>query len=219
MDSLLSPALRHALLVEDDPVFQQVLSKAVEQLKTPWMTHVFRLGGDAIAFCTESDVVPDLALVDLGLPDRSGVEVIRSLTRRYPNILVMVVSVFADEGRVLDAIRAGASGYLVKDDPSMLITQGIEQLLTGIYPLSPMLANHLIKLLHPKRASCNAIKLTAREHELIDHIAAGKSYAECSDAMGIALSTVQSHVRSLYRKLGAHSQLEAVKLAKNQGLL
>lgn len=221
MSKLSTPALRQALLVEDDPIFQRVLAEAVAGLKRPWLTQVFRRGDDAIAFCQAGGSCPDLALVDLGLPDRSGVEVIRVLAHRCPATPIMVVSMFADEARVLEAIRAGAMGYLLKDDPSLLITQAIEQLLAGIYPLSPLLANYLFKLAGRERISNDptAPRLTGRERELLDYIAEGNTYAECAAAMVISLASVQTHVRNLYRKLGAHSQLQAVKLAKDQGLL
>lgn len=213
-------ALRRALLVEDDAVFRRTLAEAVAGLGTTWATHAFGNGRDAIAFCAEA-ACPDLALVDLGLPDCSGVEVIRALAQQCPRTPVMVVSVFADETRVLEAIRAGALGYILKGDSSMLITQAVEQLLAGVYPLSPMLANYLFKLARPgpTPSDPNAPRLTPRETELLALIADGNSYAECARAMGIALSGVQTHVRNLYRKLGAHSQLQAVKRARDQGLL
>lgn len=216
-----TPALRLALLVEDDPVFQRVLAEAVAGLGTPWLTQGFRRADDAIAFCRESGDCPDLALVDLGLPDRPGVEVIRALAQRCPATPVMVVSVFADEARVLEAIRAGALGYLYKDDPSLLITQAIQQLLAGIYPISPMLANYLFKLAGRERTANEPMTpaLTPRERALLAQIAQGNSYAECAVALGISLASVQTHIRNLYRKLGAHSQVQAVKRAQEQGLL
>ncbi|NCA72232.1 MAG: response regulator transcription factor [Sphingobacteriia bacterium] len=215
------PALRLALMVEDDPVFQRVLAEAIAGLGTPWMTQAFRRGDDAIAFCRAGGLCPDLALVDLGLPDCSGVEVIRGLAQRCPDTPVMVVSIFADEARVLEAIRAGALGYLLKDDPSLLITQAIEQLLAGVYPISPMLARYLFKLAgrEPSAHETTTSLLTPREHELLAQIAEGHTYAECAAAMGISLASVQTHVRNLYRKLGAHSQVQAVKRAQQQGLL
>ena len=221
MSTATTPALSLALLVEDDPVFQRVLAEAVAGLGTPWMTQAFRRADDAIAFCRGGKACPDLALVDLGLPDRPGVEVIRALAELCPATPVMVVSVFADEARVLEAIRAGALGYLLKDDPSLLITQAIEQLLAGVYPLSPMLANYLFKLAGRDRPSSDqpAPNLTPRERDLLALTASGNSYAESAAAMGISLASVQTHVRNLYRKLGAHSQVQAVKRAKDQGLL
>ena len=212
--------MRHALLVEDDAVFQRTLAEPVANLDMPWMTPVFRHGRDAMAFCAEG-VCPELALVDLGLPDCSGVEVIRALAQHCPQTPVMVVSVFADEARLLEAIRAGAMGYLLKYDSTLMISQAIEQLLAGVYPLSPMLASYLFKLAghEPSPSDPDAPSLTPREAELLGLIADGNSYAECAQAMGIALASVQTHVRNLYRKLGAHSQLQAVKLARDQGLL
>jgi len=221
MPSSTAPNLHQALLVEDDPFFQRVLAEAVAGLNGPWMTQAFRRGDDAIAFCRESGVCPDLALVDLGLPDRSGVEVIRALVQHCPATPVMVVSIFADEARVLAAIRAGALGYILKDDPGLLITQAIEQLLAGIFPLSPMLASYLFKLAgrEPATTDPRVPRLTEREGDLLRLIAAGHNYAECAAAMGTKLASVQTHVRHLYRKLGEHAQLQAVKLAKDQGLL
>jgi DNA-binding NarL/FixJ family response regulator len=123
---------------------------------------------------------------------------------------------------VLNAITAGASGYLLKTESVAEITEGIGQVLRGIYPLSPSLARHLFKQLSgavtgPREES--GVKLTARELETLQYLSQGCRYEEVAEKMGVALSTIQWNVRNLYRKLNVHSQVQAISKARSHGLL
>ena len=212
---------RQVLIVEDDPVFQRSIGEAVLQLETGWLVHCVRTGSEALAFCNDSASHLDLALVDLGLPDIGGIAVIRAIRSRFPDTPIMVVSVLSSEGVVLDAIRAGALGYILKGDSSMSMARAIEQIMAGNYPISPMLARCLFKLAGQEAAgdSSDLPRLSTKETELLALIAGGNSYAQAAERMGIAVSTVQSYIRTLYRKLDVHSQTQAVSKAREHGLL
>lgn len=215
------PPLRQALIVEDDPLFQRVIGEAFSALDEPWLMHAFRTGGEALTFCQAQGQGLDLALVDLGLPDISGEEVIRSLHARKPTAPIMVISVFSDEDKVLAAIRAGAVGYILIGNECFEITQAIRQVLDGQFPISPMVARYLFKLAAPVGAppSGEQPRLSPRERVLLEHIAAGLTYAEAAQRMGLTLATVQSYSRNLFRKLDCHSQTQALARARASGLV
>ena len=215
------PALRQVLVVEDDPYFQRAIGEAVVRLGTPWLVHGCGTGAAALAFCGAPAAGLDLALVDLGLPDLDGIEVIRAVHVRFPAVPIMVISSVCAETRVLSAIRAGALGYLLKGDSGMSMTRAIEQILAGNYPISPKLARCLFKLAgQGPAADAGALpRLTGKETELLGHLADGKSYGQAAERMGVALSTVQSYIRNLYRKLDVHSQTQALLRAREHGLL
>lgn len=175
---------------------------------------------DARAAIAQS--LPHVLLLDLGLPDGSGIELIAE-TRRLPSPPeVLVISVMGDESSVLNAIQAGAGGYLLKDSDDAAIVAAIEQLLQGGAPLSPSIAVHLMRRLQsppaagPGRA---AVELSARELELLRLIAKGLTYEEVAQLTGLRYNTIASYAKELYRKLHVHSRSEAVFEALQLGLV
>lgn len=210
------------LLVEDDPTFSSQMMSAVSELDPDWQVVACQSAQQAIDFIEIPENHVDLALVDLGLPDQDGTEVIRQIRARFQESHIMVISVIAAEQRVLSAIRAGAQGYILKEEQPEAITFAIGQVIQGNYPISPALARCLFKLAGaPSDPSSGrvAIKLSPKETLLLQLISQGMSYVEAAQRMGVATSTVQSHIRNLYRKLDAHSQVQAVNKAREHGLI
>lgn len=156
-------------------------------------------------------------LVDLGLPDGSGVELIREGRRRQPAVESLVISVLGDERSVLTAIEAGAGGYLLKDAEAHGVVAALEQLRAGGAPLSPAIAVHLMRRLQPVRTA--APTLSARELELLRLIAKGLTYEEVAQSLGLRYNTVASYAKELYRKLEVHSRSQAVFEAVQMGLV
>ena len=212
-------AQRIALIVEDDPTFGEVMLSAVHQLFGGWQAVLVRSGAEATEWLESGAPAPALALVDLGLPDVSGIDVISQLRARCPDIPILVVSVISAERSVLAAIRAGARGYILKDESVGQIAEALEQALLGNYPISPALARYLFKLAGAAELSDGLANLTPKELELLRHLARGRTYAEAGQEMGVAISTVQTHIRNLYRKLDVHSQVQAVTKAQDRGLI
>ena len=213
---------RHLLLVEDNPLFAEQMTDALHGLEGQWQVIEFNEGLAAKTWVNQTRTPLDLVLVDLGLPDVSGIEVIRACRERFAELPIVVISVVASEAAVLNAIEAGANGYILKDESIEEITEGIKKVLTGIYPLSPRLARFLFKQLSSadeKRTERRDIKLSPREHETLQFLSKGFSYDEVAEQMGVTLSTVQSNVRSLYRKLNVKSQAQALNMAINHKLL
>jgi DNA-binding NarL/FixJ family response regulator len=168
----------------------------------------------------------DYWLIDLGLPDGSGVDLIRFVRQRFEQANILVISVFGDVENIIRSIQAGADGYLLKDAIDKDLVQAIHAIGLGGTPLSPMIASRLLERMLPTSAAQNsndepqiAEPLTLRETELLGLLARGYKYAEVSQLMDIGLSTVQTHVRRIYNKLAVNSRVEAVFEAKALGIL
>ena len=189
-------------------------------------------GGELIAACaTYAESLAaieqhrlDLLITDLKLPDGNGVDAIRTLRRKQPTAEAMVISVLADETTVLDAIAAGASGYLLKDADSIDLIEAITDLMAGRSPISSRIARVLVQRLgahprenHPPGAARGA--LTAREMDILWGIAKGFTYAEIAERLGVSRQTVPVHIRNIYRKLEASNRSEAVFEATRLGLI
>jgi DNA-binding NarL/FixJ family response regulator len=209
-------------IVEDDPESRKMIVSLLQADPDYAVVAEFAEGKAAIAAL--SQMALDIALVDIGLPDISGIEVIRSLKAACPACSVMVISTFGDEKTVTAALEAGADGYLLKGNAVAELRRDIHALRNGGSPLSPMIARKLLNRLHgnaaAERAEAGAAtRLTGREHEILDMIARGFSYAETSKICGIGAATVHSHLKSVYRKLEVHSKTEAVYEARRRRLI
>ena len=133
----------------------------------------------------------------------------------------MVTTASPAEETFLAAIRAGAHGYLLKGETEESLAHSIGQVMAGQYPVSPALARHLFRLAGSPSAMplSNGVSLSRRELELLQLIAKGSSYANCAEEMRISLSTVQTHIRNMYRKLEVNNQRQAIVKAQSSGLL
>jgi len=210
------------LIVEDDVVLRHHFERAVDV--HPLLVLVGSAGN--CRACEAMLPLPvDIMLVDLGLPDGDGIGLIRLLKARHPSAEAMVVSVFAEERKVVAAIRAGASGYLLKDMLSEDIGDAIMDVLAGGSPISPSIARYILKALsvdgtgQDAGADVAADKLSVREMEVLNLIARGYNRKEIGELLHLSLHTVVSHVRKIYRKLEVHSRNEAVFEACQQGLI
>lgn len=168
---------------------------------------------------------PRVLLVDLGLPDGHGVELIRAARHKDEHIEIMVISVFGDERNVIDAIEAGATGYLLKDADSSHVGESIMELMAGGSPISPAIARHLLKRFSttpeaeaPKDEESTP-HLTKREIDVLNAVAKGLTYLEIADVLSMSSHTVTSHIKNIYRKLEVRSRSEAVFEAVQLGLI
>lgn len=210
------------LLVEDDPATRARLAGAIEKHRQ------FQLVGQA-GSCREALALldrgaPDVLLVDLGLPDGSGIDVIRDSRRRGYATEAMVITVFGDEQHVVAAIEAGATGYLLKDGSTEYIAASILELVNGGSPISPAIARHLLaRFREPAPASPDSdigpTGLTQREHEVLGLLVKGFTFGEIGGLLGISAHTVTSHVKHIYCKLEVRSRAEAVYEAMQLGIL
>lgn len=229
------PVLR-VVVIEDDAFLRETLCTAIAAQPGMRVAASFGTVGPAIEWLAGH--APDVLLTDLGLPDGSGIDVIRACVGRHPDCDILVISLFGDETNVLAAIDAGAMGYILKDAEDLDVARFIADLRQGGSPMSPMVARKLLTRvqqqprdaagpaasssgLSPGRAmhAAAASGLTARELEALDLIARGYTYREIAGLLALSVGTVQTHIKHIYAKLSVHTRGEAVFEAHKLGIL
>lgn len=161
----------------------------------------------------------DLALLDLGLPDGSGLDFLREVKARHPATLCVVTTVMGDDGTVVAALSAGADGYLLKENPAPVLIRQLQQIADGVPALSPAIARRIMEHFR-LTGPCEEgdIRLTDREADVLGLIGRGLRNAEVARSLGIAESTVAGYIKDVYRKLGISSRAEAAWHAARLGL-
>jgi DNA-binding NarL/FixJ family response regulator len=160
----------------------------------------------------------DLALVDLGLPDGSGIDLIEAINRRGVATVTVVTTIFGDDEHLFAALRAGAQGYVLKDDSKETLGALLEEIVSGQPPLSPAIARRL--LAHFRTASSGAdVTLTERERDVLTLLAKGYTVAKVADLLDITRNTAAGYAKSVYRKLNVSSRAEATLEAARRGLV
>ena len=214
--------MKTLLIVEDDRMLREALVDDSRSSSPDWSVH----GCGSIAAAEEllAQTRIDAAFVDLGLPDGDGIALIRRLAAANPACDILVITVFADEQRVLRSLEAGACGYLLKTDLPHHGGRLVSTIETGGSPVSPSIARYLIERLQPARRRRpppgeDIAALSQREHEILGLCAKGLRYAEIARALGLSVHTVNAHLKSIYRKLMVNSRTEAVYEARQAGML
>lgn len=164
--------------------------------------------------------LPDVVLSDIGLPGMSGIDGIRILKEKYPNLVILVLTVYDDNEKIFDALCAGASGYLLKHtDPSQLISS-VKEAVSGGAPMSPEVAAKVIKLFREVRPPEKVdYDLTPHEVRLLKLLVEGYNYVTAAEELKISYNTIKFHVRNIYDKLQVHSKSEAVAKALQNRLV
>jgi DNA-binding NarL/FixJ family response regulator len=220
----MSPASEHApvdpppirvVVVEDDARFRAAFIAAIGN--SPGLELLSQAASLQQAMALLSGPAPDVLLVDLGLPDGSGVDLIQAARIAWPATDVMVSSVFGDESHVLRSIEAGAVGYLLKDSEPQRIVEQIRAVRAGGSPISPLIARQVLARLRPSSTSAET-SLSARETEVLSYITKGFSYDEIVRLLQVSRPTVLTYVRRIYAKLQVNSKTEAVYEARKLGL-
>ena len=210
-------------VVEDDPALLARFCRIVAG--APDLSLIAAVGDLASARLAMARQAPDVLLTDLGLPDGSGIQLIRETSRAHPETDVMVITIFGDEEHVLASIEAGATGYILKDSHPEELVGLIAQLRAGGSPISPVIARQLLKRFKVKgEATEQALDpqnpgMTQRESEVLALVAKGFSFAEIARLLQVSPHTVNAHVKKIYQKLAVHSRGEAVYEAGKMGLL
>jgi len=164
---------------------------------------------------------PDVLLTDLGLPDGSGIDIIRAIEQQHLDCDAMVISGFQDENLVFKALEAGAKAYILKHDNSQTITDAILAMINGGAPMSPVIARLMLLKFHTAQAQPIPLPeaLTPRQTKILKLLGQGFSANEVSEKLGIAYYTVTTHIKNIYNKLQVNSRSEAIYEAIRQGLL
>ena len=215
------------VVVEDDPQFRTAFVAAIQAAPDLALTGVATLRAEALQLL--QGPAAEVLLVDLGLPDGSGIDVIRAAQQAWPGCEVVVTTAFADEAHVMQAIEAGACGYLLKDSGPENIVDEIRSLHRGGSPISPLIARRVLQRLRspappPSPAAVPQGQsapggLSARETQVLELVAKGFAYDEIATRMAVSRHTVLTFVRRIYAKLEVSSKVEAVNEARLKGLL
>ncbi len=191
------------------------------------LTVVFKAmnGHDAVSLASLHH--PEVILMDIEMPDMDGIEATRMIKRQFPEIKIIMVTVFDRDDKIFEAIKAGACGYLMKDEKPSRIVAAIEDAIEGGAPMSPIIALKMLQILRNQiivSEKCNqhiksisspeSFNLSQREFEILEKIADGNSYQQIGDVLFISAKTVSKHIEHIYEKLQVHSKLEAVKIGQ-----
>jgi DNA-binding NarL/FixJ family response regulator len=214
-------------VVEDDMDYLQALTQAVREEED--MQLVGSASTRAAGLALLDGLVADILIVDLGLPDGSGIDVIRAAATRWPDCSTMVSTTFGDEAHVIRSIEAGAAGYLLKHGEPARLAAEIRSLHSGGSPISPLIARHVLTRFWQSKppsalprggeGDAKLTNLSAREQEVLELITKGFTADEIAQLMQISRYTVLTFVRRIYKKLNVRSKAEAIYEAHAQGLL
>ena len=228
------------LIVEDDARMREFFAASVSRCDSLILAGSVGTVTDARAWLDDSAHAVDVLLTDLGLPDGSGLEVIRHAMARNPACEALVISMFGDEENVLASVEAGALGYIHKDSTPDDIAHAILEMKNGASPISPMIARRVLAKYRDLRSGASSSApdpgrkaqaepdvpepaggraLSPREQEVLELIARGFSYADIARLKTVSVHTVQTHIKHLYSKLAVRSKSEAVFEATQMGLL
>lgn len=206
------------LIVEDERNLREGLETLINFTPGFKCSGAFRTMEETLSHVRRD--LPDIVLTDIGLPGISGIEGIKRLKESYPDLLILVLTVYDDNEKIFDALCAGACGYLLKQTEPSELLKSLREAVTGGAPMSPEVAAKVIKLFRevrpPEKADYN---LTPHETRLLKMLTEGHNYVSAAEKLGISYNTLKFHVRNIYDKLQVHSQSEAVAVAMRDRLV
>lgn len=205
-------------IVEDDSSYRRSLEFMLSREPRISCARAFSSCVDFLEALKNEEVRPDLVLMDLGLPEMSGIEGIQKLLEEEPDIAVLVLTTFSDKQKVLDALDAGAAGYLLKTATGPEIIKGIENVFMGQSVLSPKVARIALEEMR-KPVPEEKFNLTEREIQVLEQLAQDLTVKEIAVNLGIAPRTVGHHLTNIYAKLNVPSSTGAVAKALRSGII
>lgn len=205
------------LLVEDQPTILQQQRRLLEAFDELEIVGSARDGDSALVLIR--DLRPDVVLLDLGLPGLDGIGVIRQLRQEGIEVEILIYTIFDEEKRVLEAVRAGASGYLLKGTPADRVVEAVREVHSGGSVIQPRLARRLLRHFQAQDPEQGGPSLTPRETEILGLIARGLSNPEAAGALGVSRATVRTHLEHIYAKLDVSNRTEAVTEAIRRGII
>lgn len=214
------------VLLDDDPAFRTRLAQRLGYFDAVEVVLVAGSIGELFEGLADLDHPPDVALLDVELKGESGIDAARRLGREYPSVAILILTVFEDPEKIFAAVRAGASGYFLKDASAEAIVEAAEEVRRGGAPLSRTVARKILDLVRTPPRGPEATPgveedpdLSPREVELLEAIVRGETEAQIARRLFISPHTVRTHVKSIYRKLHVHTRAAAVRVTLETGLL
>lgn len=207
---------KRVAIVEDIAGIRESLGELLNISDSYECTALYRSMEDALARISFD--VPDVVLCDIGLPGMNGLDGMKILKEQYPGLLIIMLTVYDDNDRIVEAICAGASGYLLKNTPPEKLIASIDEVVAGGAPMSPEIARRVMELFRtnppPKVVDHD---LTPHEVRLLKMLVDGHNYKTAASELGVSINTISFHMRNIYGKLQVHSKSEAVaKALKNR---
>ncbi len=223
-------------MLEDQPKILKNQLKLLQTFENLDIVGTAQSGEEALEQISALEPKPDVLLCDLGLPGISGIEVTREVKTKFPSVEVLCFTVFDEEDKVIDAVRAGASGYLLKGAEAQKIVDAIVDVSQGGSVIQPSLAKALLRhfsmpekgpapegsvlpVREPVAPTAQQRKLTVRELECLQIIAKGLSNAETAEVLGLSKATIRTHLEHIYQKLDVSNRVEAVTEGIRQGII
>lgn len=209
----------NVLITEDNTTIREGLSLLINATEGMQCTACYSNCEDMLADIDKHQA--DIYLQDIGLPGMSGIEGVKNVISKKPNAIILMLTVFEDEENVFDALKAGASGYLLKKTPPAQLIDAIKDAYQGGSPMSSNIARKVVTFFQNPEVSKKKkdYGLSDRETEILSSLAEGNSYKIIGDKLFISIDTVRTHIRNIYKKLHVHNQSEAVAKAFKDGLL
>ena len=203
------------IAIAEDNTF--ALKAIVEKLRTSELTikHM-AFDGRELLQLLQQDAIVDVVLMDIQMPGLNGIETTRQLIQKYPHIKVIMLTTFDDDEKILEAIMAGASGYLLKEESAEMLTRSIKETSAGGASMSAAIAYKTLKMLRNPITHTNQKEdfgLTAREIELLEQLKSGLTYDQVAVNLFISSGTVRKHIQNIYGKLQVNNKTEAVQKA------
>lgn len=205
-------------IIEDQRAIREGLAWLIDS--TPGYACVGSFPSMEAALERISHAVPEVVLMDIGLPGMSGIEGVHELKQRYPALLILMLTVYDDDARIFEALCAGACGYLLKKTPPARLLESIQEVVAGGAPMSPSVARRIVTLFRQFTPPTQAdYQLTPHEARLLKMLVEGHNYKTAAAALGTSINTVSFHMRNVYDKLQVHSKSEAVAKALRERLV
>ncbi|MCB0291280.1 MAG: response regulator transcription factor [Calditrichaeota bacterium] len=196
-------------IVEDDLEIREVMENYLDNLDG-FRCRIAVDSVEAFLDILNEKSLPEVILMDIGLPGMSGIDGIRLIKSRYPAIDIVMLTIYHDSQKIFNSLCAGASGYLLKNTPLAEISSGIELLRAGGAPMSPPIARKVIQHFNPDTQKRKASPLTPKEKEIVVGLVDGLSYKMIAQRMNISVETVRFHIKNIYQKLHVHSKAEVI---------
>lgn len=215
-------------IVEDNTTLRKRLQQELELFEDFEIAGTFATGEAALKALKSwpPSRIPHIILMDIALPGMSGVEATRKIRDDYPDIDIMMITVFEDDDWIFRSIQAGASGYLLKDDAPEAVASAIRELRHGGAPMSRTIARKVLAALRgsgpsatPPSPPSESVGLSEREVELLQGLVAGDSYTQLAEKFFISPHTVRTHIKNIYKKLHVHTRATAVRAAIDRKLV
>ena len=207
------------IIIEDNEDLRDSLKEAINESSNINCNNSFSSGEAALEFIEKKELVPDIILLDIGLPGMNGIELIPELKKLSPSTKIIIITVHDDDENVFNAICAGASGYLLKDLSSEKIISSINDVMNGGAPMNSHIAKKVLNMFRDQNLKSGGYDLSEREKEILSLLVEGLSKKQIAEKIFLSHHTVDSHLRNIYAKLEVHSRSSAISKAIREKLL